>query len=69
MVEVGDSAPDFTLVDQNRNEVTLSRFRGEKSVVLSWHIHSFTGRLNGPGLLVPGREPGLRGEECPGTGY
>ena len=43
MVDVGDSAPDFTLVDQNRDEVTLSRFRGEKSVVLSWHIHSFTG--------------------------
>ena len=43
MMEIGDSAPDFTLVDQNRNEVTLSQFRGEKSVVLSWHIHSFTG--------------------------
>ena len=41
--KVGDSAPDFTLVDQNRNEVTLSQFQGEKSVVLSWHIHSFTG--------------------------
>ena len=43
MVEIGDMAPDFTLVDQNRNEVTLSQLRGEKSVVLSWHIHSFTG--------------------------
>ena len=43
MVDVGDAAPDFTLVDQHRDEVTLSGFRGEKSVVLSWHIHSFTG--------------------------
>ena len=43
MVEVGDVAPDFTLVDQNRQEVTLSQYRGQKNVILSWHVFSFTG--------------------------
>ena len=43
MVEVGDIAPDFTLVDQNKQEVTLSQYRGQKNVILSWHVFSFTG--------------------------
>ena len=43
MSEVGQSAPDFTLTDHNQNEVTLSQYRGQKNVVLSWHVHSFTG--------------------------
>jgi peroxiredoxin len=40
-VEVGDKAPDFTLRDQNRNEVKLSDYRGKK-VVLSWHPLAWT---------------------------
>jgi peroxiredoxin len=43
MVEEGQPAPDFTLIDQNRQEVTLSQYRGEKNVVLSFHVYSFTG--------------------------
>jgi len=43
MVEVGQPAPDFTLIDQNRQEVTLSQYKGEKNVVLSFHVYSFTG--------------------------
>jgi peroxiredoxin (alkyl hydroperoxide reductase subunit C) len=43
MVDVGQPAPDFTLIDQNRQEVTLSQYRGEKNVVLSFHVYSFTG--------------------------
>ena len=43
MVEVGQQAPDFTLIDQNRQEVTLSQYRGDKNVVLSFHVYSFTG--------------------------
>ena len=35
-VEVGDSAPDFTLKDQDGREVTLSSFRG-KNVVLAFY--------------------------------
>ena len=42
MPEVGDPAPDFTVTDQNREDVTLSDYRGKKNVVLSVHISSFT---------------------------
>ena len=34
MIQVGDEAPDFTLRDQNNEEVTLSAFRGEKAVLV-----------------------------------
>ncbi len=43
MVNVGQTAPDFTLPDQDRNDVSLGDFRGNKNVVLSFHIYSFTG--------------------------
>ena len=39
---VGDQAPDFTLRDGDRNEVTLSSFRG-KNVVLAFYALAFTG--------------------------
>jgi peroxiredoxin (alkyl hydroperoxide reductase subunit C) len=42
MTEVGHPAPDFTLTDQNKNEVTLSDFEGNKNVILSFHLYSFT---------------------------
>ena len=35
-VAVGQTAPDFTLKDQNQNDVKLSDFRG-KNVVLAFH--------------------------------
>ena len=38
---VGDPAPDFTLKDQNDQEVTLSALRGKK-VVLSFHPLAWT---------------------------
>ncbi len=40
-VEVGDVAPDFTLKDQNEQEVTLSALRGKK-VLLSFHPLAWT---------------------------
>lgn len=43
MVDVGQAAPDFTLPAQDMSNVSLSDFRGEKTVVLSFHIFSFTG--------------------------
>ena len=43
MVDVGDSAPDFTLPAHTGEDVTLSRLKGEKNVILSFHIPSFTG--------------------------
>ena len=33
MVEVGQAAPDFTLPDQEGNEVSLAAFRGQRVVV------------------------------------
>jgi cytochrome oxidase Cu insertion factor (SCO1/SenC/PrrC family) len=41
--KVGDTVPDFTLKDQNRQDVTLSSFRGKKNVVLAFYIFAFTG--------------------------
>ncbi len=36
-IGVGDSAPDFTLEDQNNNKVTLSDPRGKSPVVLVFY--------------------------------
>ena len=41
-LKVGDTAPDFTLPDQNGTKVTLSSFRGKKNVVLVFHPLAFT---------------------------
>ena len=42
MIEVGRQAPDFTLTDHNRRQVSLSDFRGRKNVVLSFFVFAFT---------------------------
>lgn len=34
---VGDAAPDFTLADQNGNEIMLSAVRGKSPVVLVFY--------------------------------
>jgi mycoredoxin-dependent peroxiredoxin len=41
-VEVGQEAPDFTLRNQDREEVTLSSFRGRKSVLLVFYPFAFS---------------------------
>src|SRR6266567_623839 len=46
MTSVGDTAPDFTLKDQNGNDVTLSSFRGEP-VVIVFYPFTFTGVCQG----------------------
>lgn len=40
-LEVGMKAPDFTLTDNNGEEIRLSDFRGSK-VLLSWHPIAWT---------------------------
>jgi peroxiredoxin (alkyl hydroperoxide reductase subunit C) len=47
MIEVGQQAPDFTLRDQNNEEVTLSAFRGEKAVLVIFYPLAFTGICTG----------------------
>ena len=42
MVAKGQAAPDFTLVDSNKNPVTLSALKG-KNVVLAFFPAAFTG--------------------------
>lgn len=42
-LKVGDDAPDFTLPDDQGGKVTLSSFRGKKSVALAFYIFAFTG--------------------------
>lgn len=41
-IAVGDLAPDFTLKDENAQEVTLSSFRGKQSVVLAFYPFDFS---------------------------
>ena len=42
-IEVGKSAPDFTLKDQDGKEVKLSGFRGKKGVLVAFYPKDFTG--------------------------
>ena len=42
-IKVGDTAPDFTLRDQNGKEVKLSDFHGKKNVVRAFYVFAFTG--------------------------
>ena len=44
---IGDSAPDFSLVNQFGETVTLSDFRGKKPVVLVFYPLSFSGICTG----------------------
>lgn len=46
-VEVGSEAPDFTLNDSNREQVTLSSFRGQKNVLLVFYPFAFSGVCTG----------------------
>lgn len=43
MLEIGSPAPDFTLHDNSRGQVTLSSFRDENVVVLAFYPAAFTG--------------------------
>ena len=40
--EIGDAAPDFTLPSVNEGEISLGQYRGNKNVVLSFHVLDFT---------------------------
>lgn len=47
MVDVGQQAPDFTLVNQHGEQVTLSSYRGDKNVVLVFFPFAFSGICTG----------------------
>jgi peroxiredoxin len=44
---IGASAPDFTLVDQHGQDLTLSAFAGEKAVLLVFYPFAFSGICTG----------------------
>ncbi len=46
-LSAGTGAPDFTLKDQDGNEVTLSSFRGKQNVVLVFYPFTFSGVCRG----------------------
>ena len=41
-IAVGTKVPDFTLQDQDQNDVTLSSFQGKKNVVLAFYPLDFS---------------------------
>jgi len=40
--QVGDTAPEFTLPSVSEGDISLSQYRGQKHVVLSFHVFDFT---------------------------
>ncbi|MEU8241414.1 peroxiredoxin [Actinoplanes missouriensis] len=46
-IVVGQPAPDFTLKDQNNQDVRLSDFRGRKAVLLIFYPLAFSRRCHG----------------------
>lgn len=45
--EVGTVAPDFTLPDLNKQQVSLSSFRGDKAVLVVFYPFAFSGVCTG----------------------
>jgi cytochrome oxidase Cu insertion factor (SCO1/SenC/PrrC family) len=41
-IKVGDTFPDFTLFDQNRNKVSLHDFKGKKNVAVAFVLFAFS---------------------------
>lgn len=41
-LEIGDRAPDFTLMDQDNQEWTLSEFRGDRNVLVVFYPVAFS---------------------------
>ena len=46
-INAGDRAPEFTLKDQNGNDVSLADYRGKQNVVLVFYPFTFTGVCQG----------------------
>lgn len=61
-VEVGQPAPDFTLKDQNNQEVSLGDFRGKK-VLLVFHPLAFTAPCDGEFCLIRDDLPSLEADD------
>jgi mycoredoxin-dependent peroxiredoxin len=62
-LEVGTTAPDFTLKDQNNQLVTLSEFRGKKNVLIVFYPLAFTGTCQGELCAVRDELPKFENED------
>ncbi len=62
-LEVGAQAPDFTLKDQNNQEVSLSSYRGVKNVLLVFYPLAFTGTCQGELCKVRDELPKFENED------
>ena len=40
--QIGDQAPDFSLPSVSEGDISLSQYRGQKYVILSFHVFDFT---------------------------
>lgn len=63
MIAVGDTAPDFTLKDQNNEEVTLADFRGQQSVLVIFYPFAFTGICTGELARVRDELPAFQNDD------
>ena len=60
---VGEAAPDFSLLDQNGLEATLSSFRGRKHVLLVFYPNAFSGICRGELAEIRDRLEDFVGED------
>jgi mycoredoxin-dependent peroxiredoxin len=63
MIEVGQEAPNFTLVDQHGESVTLSDFRGSKNVVLLFFPYAFSGTCTKELCTIRDRLPSFANDD------
>ncbi|MFI5491826.1 peroxiredoxin [Actinoplanes sp. NPDC051859] len=63
LIDVGTEAPEFTLKDQNNQEVTLADFRGRKAVLLVFYPLAFTGTCQGELAEIKDNLPAYANED------
>jgi peroxiredoxin len=63
LIEVGTTAPDFTLKDQNNEEFTLSSFRGKQAVLIVFYPLAFTGICTGELCVVRDDMPSFQNDD------
>ena len=61
--EVGSPAPDFTLKNQDREDVTLSAFRGGRSVLVVFYPFAFSGICAGELTAVRDDLPSFQNDD------
>jgi peroxiredoxin len=62
-VTIGQEAPDFTLVNQDGAEVTLSSFRGDKNVVLVFYPFAFSPTCTGELCAIRDQQESIEGAD------